>query len=226
MQNDKFVSTISHEIKNSLTPIMLACQLLLNDKDATVNQKQKERIEDIMSNCDRLSELLSDLNDIKKLDMNTLKLKIQDVEPDSLFEKIPVNLKDTVESKGAVLELKIKKSKTISCDPSRISQVITNIVKNAVDFIPKENGKIIISSDVTDDDQVLISIEDNGIGIPSKHHEIIFEKFHQLDTPKDISHQGTGLGLAICKGIIESHGGQIWVARDYTNGAKFNILLP
>ncbi|WP_428324119.1 sensor histidine kinase [Nitrosopumilus sp.] len=226
MQKDEFVSIISHEIKNSLTPIMLACQLLLTDKDATINQKQKERIEDIMSNCDRLSELLSDLNDVKKLDMGTMKLKIQDIESNSLFEKICVNLKDMVESRGVVLDINVKKSKTISCDVSRISQVITNIVKNAVDFVPKENGKIIISSDVADDGQTLISIEDNGIGIPEKHHGTVFEKFHQLVVPPEIKHKGTGLGLAICKGIIESHGGKIWVAKDYTNGAKFNILLP
>ena len=225
-QKDEFVSMVSHEIKNPLTPIILTCQLLLTGKDGPVTSKQKERIEQIMTSCDQLTALLSDLADIKKLDMDAMKLKIQDVEPDSLFEKIRVNVKDMVESRGATLEIKIKKSKTISCDASRISQVIVNIVKNAVDFIPEENGKIIISSDVTDDGQTLISIQDNGIGIAEEHHETVFEKFHQLVVPPEIKHKGTGLGLAICRGIIESHGGKIWVAKDYTNGAKFNILLP
>ena len=226
MQKDEFVSVISHEIKNSLTPIMLACQLLLTEKDGSVTQKQKERIEEIMSNCDQLSDVLSDLTDIKKLDRHTLKLKIQDIDSVLLFEKISANVKDMVKSRKAVLEIKIKKSKTISCDVSRISQVIVNIVKNAVDFIPQENGKITISSDVTDNDQTLISIEDNGIGIPAEHHETVFEQFRQLDVPPEIKHKGTGLGLAICRGIIESHGGKIWIEKDYSNGTKFNILLP
>lgn len=72
----------------------------------------------------------------------------------------------------------------------------------------------------------MISVEDNGIGIPEKYHDTIFDKFQQLDTPKDISHEGTGLGLAICKGIVESHGEQIWIAKNYTHGARLEILFP
>ncbi|ABX12816.1 porin PorA family protein [Nitrosopumilus maritimus] len=225
-QKDELVSMVSHEIKNPLTPIILACQLLLTEKEGPLTQKQKHRIKQILVNSNQVTALLSDLSDIKTLDRNDMNLRKEDVNVDILLKKIIPNLKDMVESRGAVLELKVKKSKTISCDAARISQVVTNIVKNAVDFVPTTNGKIVISSDVTDDGQTLISIEDNGIGIPEEHHETVFEKFHQLDTPKDISHQGTGLGLAICKGIVESHGGKIWVAKDYTGGAKFNILLP
>ena len=225
-QKDEFVSMVSHEIKNPLTPIILACQLLLTGKDGPLTLKQKERVDQIMTSTDQLNALLSDLTDIKKLDMHALKLNMQDTDLTVLFEKIRVNVKDMVESRGAVLEINVKKSKTISCDASRISQVIVNIVKNAVDFIPEKNGKIVISSDVTDEGQTLISIEDNGIGIPKEHHEIVFEKFHQLVVPPEIKHKGTGLGLAICRGIIESHGGKIWIAKDYTIGAKFNILLP
>lgn len=225
-QKDELVSMVSHEIKNPLTPIILACQLLLTEKEGPLTQKQKRRLEQILVNSNQVTGLLSDLSDIKTLDRNDMRLQKEDVDTTTLLNKVIGNLKDTVESKGAVLELKVKKSKTISCDPTRISQVITNIVKNAVDFIPKENGRITISSDVDTKDQTLISIEDNGIGIPREHHETVFEKFHQLEVPPEIKHKGTGLGLAICKGIIESHGGQIWVAKDYTDGAKFNILLP
>jgi len=225
-QKDELVLMVSHEIKNPLTPIILGCQLLLTQRECPLTQKQKRRIEQILTSSEQVHTLLSDLSDIKKLDRAAMSLNKEDVDTKILLNKIATNLKDMVESKNATLELNIKKSKTISCDSSRISQVIANIVKNAVDFIPKENGRITISSDVDAKGQTLISIEDNGIGIPREHHDSIFEKFHQLDTSKDIKHEGTGLGLAICNGIIESHGGQIWIAKNYAHGARFEILLP
>ena len=225
-QKDELVSMVSHEIKNPLTPINLACQLLLAEKDGPLTVKQKQRIEQILSSSKQVNTLLSDLSDIKKLDRHVMKLDSQEVDTALLLNKIAADVKDMVESRGATIEVKVQKSKKVSCDASRISQVIINIVKNAIDFIPKENGKIAITSDIDDAGQTLISVEDNGIGIPEKYHESVFDKFHQLDTPSDISHEGTGLGLAICKGIVESHGGKIWIAKDYAYGAKFNILLP
>ena len=225
-QKDELVSMVSHEIKNPLTPILLTCQLLLAQKDGPLTLKQKQRIEQIMTSSEHVNDLLSDFSDLKKLDRKNMKLSKQEVDPVVLLNKIITSMKDSVESHGARLELKIKKSKKISCDSKRISQVISNIIKNAVDFIPKDTGRITVSLDVDNKGQTLISIEDNGIGIPREHHDSVFEKFHQLDTPEGIDHEGTGLGLAICKGIIEAHGGQIWIAKNYTHGARFEILLP
>ena len=225
-QKDEMVSMVSHEIKNPLTPILLACQLLIAQRDGPLTNKQKQRIEQIMSSAEQVNSLLSDLSDVKKLDRDAMKLDKKEIDTATLLTSISSNVKDMVESKGARLELNLKKSKTISCDTSRISQVIINIVKNAVDFIPKENGRITLTCDVDNKGRTLIGIEDNGIGIPREYHDSIFEKFQQIDTPEDITHEGTGLGLAICKGIIESHGGQIWIAKNYTHGARFEILLP
>ena len=225
-QKDEMVSMVSHEIKNPLTPILLACQLLIAQRDGPLTNKQKQRIEQIMSSAEQVNSLLSDLSDVKKLDRDAMKLDKKEIDTATLLTSISSNVKDMVESKGARLELNLKKSKTISCDTSRISQVIINIVKNAVDFIPKENGRITLTCDVDNKGRTLIGIEDNGIGIPREYHDSIFEKFQQIDTPEDITHEGTGLGLAICKGIIESHGGQIWIAKNYTHGTRFEILLP
>ena len=225
-QKDELVSMVSHEIKNPLTPINLACQLLLSERDGPLTEKQRQRIEQILGSSEQVNALLSDLSDIKKLDRDAMKLNKKDVDIATLLTNISTNVKDMVESNGGRLELNLKKSKTISCDTSRISQVIVNIVKNAIDFIPKENGRITLSCDVDNKGRTLIGIEDNGIGIPREYHDSIFEKFQQIDTPEDIIHEGTGLGLAICKGIIESHGGQIWIAKNYTKGARFEILLP
>ena len=225
-QKDEFVSMVSHEIKNPLTPILLACHLLLEQKDGPLTLKQKQRIEQILTSSEQVNDLLSDFSDLKKLDRKNMKLSKQEVDPVILLNKIVTSMKDSVESHGARLELNINKSKKISCDSKRISQVISNIINNAVDFIPKDTGRITVSLDVDNQGQTLIGIEDNGIGIPREYHDSVFEKFQQLNTPEGITHEGTGLGLAICKGIIEAHGGQIWVAKNYTHGARFEILLP
>jgi signal transduction histidine kinase len=116
----------------------------------------------------------------------------------------------------------------VLCDGERIEQVIANLVKNSVDFVPKSGGRITIraETDVTSQ-TVTFTVEDNGIGIPPEKMDNLFKSFYQVDTSMARKHGGTGLGLVICKGIIESHGGKIWIDRNYTQGTsiKFTLLV-
>ncbi|MFB5622661.1 MAG: sensor histidine kinase, partial [Nitrosarchaeum sp.] len=95
---------------------------------------------------------------------------------------------------------------------------------NAIDFVPAKKGKIIITAE-QHHQETLIIVEDNGIGIPSNDAEIIFDKFQQL-VNLNIKHEGTGLGLTVCRGIVEAHGGKIWLDTEYRNGARFVFSLP
>ncbi len=111
---------------------------------------------------------------------------------------------------------------------------MANLVKNSVDFVPEKGGKITIRVEKVEMDHenngnpnhVAFTIEDNGPGIPLEKIDNLFKKFYQIDTSLTRKHGGTGLGLAICKGIIESHGGKIWVDRDYTDGTSIKFTLP
>jgi signal transduction histidine kinase len=128
---------------------------------------------------------------------------------------------------GKQIDLKsdIKISGTINCDTNRIHQVFANLIKNAIDFVPEKDGKIIIRAEDYKSD-VLFTVEDNGKGFPLDEIDGMFHKFYQIDKSPTRKHGGTGLGLAICKGIIELHDGKIWIDKNYTNGAAVKFTIP
>lgn len=126
----------------------------------------------------------------------------------------------------------------IRCDPQRINQVLGNLIKNSIDFVPADNGNINVRVEYYNDPnetnqkttnnntKIVITVEDNGPGIPHDKIDSMFKKFYQIDTSLTRKHGGTGLGLVICKGIVESHGGNIWIDRDFKGGASFKFTLP
>ena len=125
----------------------------------------------------------------------------------------------------------------ISCDALRVRQVLVNLMRNAVDFVPASGGQIKI---ILDDDNfdakanrsrdvsppVLFSVADNGPGIPADKQGNLFKKFYQVSPGVTRRHGGTGLGLTICKEIVEMHGGRIWYDSSYKDGACFRFSLP
>ena len=133
-----------------------------------------------------------------------------------------------------ISEINTKSGDKVYCDEERIEQVLSNLIKNSIDFVPKKEGKIIIRVD--EDNQVrdinnnemasnlVFTVEDNGKGIPDDKIDSLFNKFYQMDSSATRKHSGTGLGLVICKGIIEAHGGKIWINRDSRWGPLLNLL--
>lgn len=222
---DELVSMLSHEIKNPLTPIMSMCNLLLLEKDGELNEKQRERIHVILKNSTVLNELLSDFSTVKTLDLDKIPLLKIEVDVKNYLETVLESVRPFAAEKNVKLNLNLDKSWKMNCDQKRISQVLSNLVKNATDFVPQGRGEITISAELTKNGTI-ISVADNGIGIPSSDAEIIFDKFRQLTFPSYIQHEGTGLGLSICKGIVEAHGGRIWLDKSYDSGARLQFLIP
>ena len=125
------------------------------------------------------------------------------------------------------------KQGAVFCDPNRIDQVLSNLIKNSIDFVPDNGiGKIIVRAQKDDSDSsnninmILFTVEDNGIGINPEKAGKLFQKFYQIDTGPTRKHAGTGLGLVICRGIIEAHGGKIWVDKNRRIGAAIKFTLP
>lgn len=222
---DELVSMLSHEIKNPLTPIQMMSKILLMEKDGTLNDAQKKRIQVILQNTNVLVELLSDFSDVKRLDLDQIELSKSQVDLKEYLASVIESVRPFTGDKNISLTLDLDKTWEIVCDQKRISQVISNLVKNAIDFVPENNGKIVISANRTPEGTE-ISVQDNGIGIAVEDSEIIFERFKQLTNPKNVKHDGSGLGLSVCKGIIESHGGQIWLDKEFDEGSRFKFLIP
>lgn len=240
---DEFISMVSHELKTPIMPIKLYSDMLLKPEFmGELNQKQNKAIETISKSVERLQILINDMLDVHRLEIGRFNLSKTSVGVREMIDQIMSSMLPIAQAKNIELVSQIMAGGDIICDPNRIEQVIFNLVKNAVDFVPEDHGKITVSvedykyekingdnsSNVADhpDSYLLFAVEDNGIGLPPGKSDDLFKKFYQIDTTVSRKHGGTGLGLAICKGIVEAHGGKIWFDKEYTAGTRFKFIIP
>jgi len=224
LAKDEFLAMITHELKTPLVPIQGYSDILLNEHLGGLNQQQKDRLSIIKSSSETLLGIISDLLDVQKLEIGKLRMKKEDS-----------NIKDSItKSVNAILPQAEKNNIQLTAtanncviyhDPERIKQVLTNLIKNAIIAVEPKNGRIEVSMEETHDD-VKIYVKDNGIGIPQDKQTDLFKKFYQVDTTLTRERGGSGLGLAICKGIIDNHGGEIFVQSEEGKGSTFIFSIP
>jgi K+-sensing histidine kinase KdpD len=220
---DDFFSMIVHELRSPLTIIKGTSDMLIKKGDTFEKEQNRTMLAQIRDDSTRLLNLVSDLLDsakieagkitiIKKMaDINKLILKqVTDFMPIALEKKITLSV-DTDSRIGV-----------FNFDGDRIEQVLTNLISNALKFT--SDGSIHVSSKLIED-FVEVSIADTGQGIDDEEKQKLFNKYMQLHEPKT-KEKGTGLGLVISKGIVEAHGGQIWVSDNKPHGSVFRFKLP
>ena len=235
---EEFLSMISHELKTPLTPLKMYAEMLLKIRSmGELNEKQLKAMKMILRSISQLELLVNDIFDVYKLDIGKLQLNKKVVQVASLVKENMSELGLLMRDKEIQFNAEIippSEKVNVLCDPRRIGQVLANLIKNSVDFVPDKGGRITIRTEAgyskqTNDgnsNYVVFTIEDNGSGIPFEKIINLFKKFYQVDTSTKRKHGGTGLGLAICKGIVEGHGGKIWVDTKHTQGAMIKFTLP
>jgi signal transduction histidine kinase len=221
-----FVSIVSHELRTPLAAIKGAVDNLLDGIGGDLGKIQQECLMISKRNIDRLSRLINDLLDISRIEAGKIQINKQSVEISSIIKDILFFFKEIVEQKGVLLEAYIDENlPKVSMDPDKITQVITNLVGNAFKFTPrggKINVRVFLSGDF-----LQVEVIDSGSGIGRQDLEKVFEKFYQVSRPESAGvYKGTGLGLPISKGIVEKHGGKIWVESELGKGSKFSFTLP
>ena len=231
LAKEEFISMVSHELKTPLTPLKMYVEMFLkSNRLGGLNEKQLKAMKMIHSSVSKLELLINDIFDVYKLDIGRLKLSKKPIEVTSLVLENISELEPITKDKQIQLNAKIippADSVNVLCDSKRIEQVISNLVKNSVDFVPEKGGKITIRAEADETTQnVIFTVEDNGIGIPIEKMDNLFKTFYQVDTTLARKHGGTGLGLVICKGIIEDHGGKIWIDRNFIGGTSIKFTLP
>lgn len=225
-QKEEFASMVTHELKSPLTPIIGWCQTLKNPKlIGQLNSKQFNAVDIIQKNAKRLLQLVGDILDVQKLDLNRMKFDSQPIDVDDLLNYMHNNLQNIMAQKNINHINSTTEQLTVRSDRNRIEQVLNNLILNAVDFVPSEGGKIEYGAQ-SKGDEILFYVKDNGIGIPPEKQKNLFRKFYQIDTSVTRKHGGSGLGLALSKGIIESLGGKIWVESELGKGASFYFTIP
>ena len=223
---DEFMAMITHELKTPLAPIKGYADILLSEALGSLNATQKERLEIIRSSANSLLKLISDILDSQKIELGQLVLHKEILSLSQIINETIDKMRPSADRKGIIITKDLASALFCSCDKIRIEQVLSNIIANALDFISKDTGKILIKSYRASNDAKII-IKDNGVGISKSDLEQIFVKFYQVDTKLTREHGGTGLGLSVCKGIIENHGGKIWAESEGKGkGTEVHILLP
>jgi PAS domain S-box-containing protein len=228
---DSFLSTVSHELRTPLTSIKSFSEILLAyDED---RKTQKEFLNIIKEESDRLTRLINDFLDLSKIESGRMQWETAGL---SVTEVIKTAINAT-QALAAEAKLKIKVEVSpglpkVMSDNDRLVQVVTNLLSNAIKFTP-EGGNIGVKAQLLEGgkakkkaDMVLVSVTDNGIGIDPKDRQAIFDKFKQVGNTLTDKPKGTGLGLPICKEIVEHYGGKIWVESELGKGSTFFFTLP
>ena len=223
---EEFGSMITHELKTPLVPIKGYCKMLIDpDIFGELNEDQKEAVEEIHINASRLESLITDILDAQKLDLNKMVFNKKECNVFELMNRIEKDMTHFTKLKKINFVNSTQDEKIILIsDENRIIQVVENLVKNAVDFVPAETGRIEIDAKL-DNDSIIFHVKDNGVGIPDEKQKSLFKKFYQTDTSQTRTHGGTGLGLAICKGLVEGMGGEIGVQSKVGVGSDFYFSI-
>jgi K+-sensing histidine kinase KdpD len=221
----KFLAMISHELRTPLTSIKGFSTTLLADDVEWDPENQRDFIETISSEADKLTELVEQLLNLSRLEAGAIRIAPGPVEWNQILLTSQAQLNSLTVNHHLVLEETESDFPLLNVDMMRISQVITNLVSNAVKYSP-QNTIITIAAQRLSDQFVKVQVMDEGMGIPREAHSRVFEAFQQLDREK-AGTQGAGLGLAICRGLIEAHGGRIWVDDDHSGvGTTMSFTLP
>lgn len=224
----EFSAMVTHELKTPLVPIVGYTSLFLNDKLGELTDAQKQKIEAIFRNAQRLTKLVQDILDMRKLELGAMTMNMQEVHCLELIKSATDILRPKADSKHVSLSYSVSGNTEllkVNCDEHRIIQVLTNLLDNALNFVQENIGRIEVVATATNS-EVTISVVDNGSGIPSKKQAKLFTKFYQADTSLTRRTSGAGLGLAISKNIIEAHLGRIWLESEEGKGSIFSFSLP
>ncbi len=220
----EFLSITSHELRSPMTPMKAQLQMIQEGYFGKLNKKQKESLEIITRNSDRLDNIIVDFLEISRIEAARLKFNFKETDISQIIDETTKFMEGFAKEKNISLVINVDKIPIIEVDPDRLSQVLRNLVNNAIKF-SEENSKIEIDAKLKED-HILFSVRDYGCGLTSENQIRIFEPFFQVESSSRRKHGGTGLGLAICRGIVEAQKGKIWVESKQDKGSKFSFTIP
>ena len=221
-----FVSNVSHELRTPLTSVKSYLEAL--DEGALSEPVAPDFIKVSLDETNRMMRMVTDLLHLSRIDNATSHLDVELINFTAFITFI-LNRFDQIRGQDEEKKYELVRdypitSVWIEIDTDKMTQVIDNILNNAIKYSP-DGGKITVTMKTTDD-QMILSISDQGLGIPKQDLPRIFDRFYRVDRARSRAQGGTGLGLAIAKEIIKQHKGFIWAKSEYDKGSTFTIVLP
>ena len=218
----QLIGDVAHELRTPLSTIKASMEGLIDG----VLPAQIEIYQQVHREADRMQRLVNDLQELSRVEAGGFEMERQDVRIDASIETARTRLERQYIEKGVALEVEIEPNlPLIHADENRIGQVLLNLLGNALQYTPPK-GKVCVRA-ARSKDEILIRIQDTGIGIPLEHLPHIFSRFYRVDKSRSRASGGSGIGLTIAKHIVEAHGGHIWAeSPGKDKGSTFSFTLP
>jgi PAS domain S-box-containing protein len=217
---DEVVAVVSHDLRNPLSTIQLAAELML--EVPLPEEKRKEQLSIIHRSSIRMGRLIEDLLDVARIEAGGLAVETEPQMVGPILEEVEALSQALVEERGLELVWHLDgELPPVEADRDRVLQIFSNLVGNAIRFTP--SGGTITLRAALSEAEVVFSVSDTGAGIPEEDREHLFDRFWQ---PRRAYRKGAGLGLAIVKGIVDAHGGKVWAESESGEGSTFHFTLP
>ncbi|HKI44451.1 MAG TPA: ATP-binding protein [Balneolales bacterium] len=217
-----FLATVSHELKTPISSINLTLKLLKDRKIGDLNEEQEKLISSVKQDTDRLNAFVKELLDFSQVESGNIRLNLAHVDLKELVDYAAEALRRQLDNKDLTIDMNMPDEPvSIKADPEKTVWVLTNLIGNAIRYSPHSSTITIHVSQ--NEKEVLISVRDQGPGIPKEYQNQIFEKFVQVGGDM---RRGTGLGLAISKEFLQAQKGRIWLESEFGKGTTFTIALP
>jgi len=220
----EFLASMSHELRTPLHTILGFTELLEEEVDGPLNDRQKRFVTHVHQDAQHLLELINDILDLSKIEAGKMELRFDVFDARHAIEEVVVSLHGRAAAKNLNLENRVDPESAVKADRVRFKEIFYNLLSNAVKFT-LEGGRITIDS-FRNDSAIGFSVTDTGIGIAKREQASIFDKFYQVGSTTKGVREGTGLGLAITKQLVEMHGGGLSVESEPGKGSTFSFTLP
>jgi signal transduction histidine kinase len=217
----EFVAIVSHEFRTPLTGIQGFSEMM-RDEDLTLAEL-KEYAADINKDARRLNRLVNEMLDLSRMESGRLQLSLEKLDLNTIVQEVVGTTQSTAPKHEFTLRLDATLPK-LSADRDKITQVVTNLVSNAVKYAP-DGGEIVVMTRA-EGNQAHLMVADNGVGMPKDMLELVFEPYSRIETGPARQIRGTGLGLPIARQIIKLHGGRVWADSVEGKGSTFHCLIP
>ncbi|MEO8099720.1 MAG: ATP-binding protein [Acidobacteriota bacterium] len=220
----EFLASMSHELRTPLHTIIGFSELLGEQIQGPLNEKQQRFVNHIHKDSLHLLALINDILDLSKIESGRLALRLETFDFSAVAAESLAFVRTPAEEKSLRIETSLGQPIAMTADRLRVKQILVNLLSNAVKFTPEQGGVHLAAR--VEMGALTVSVTDTGVGIPRSEHENIFDKFHQVGATTKGVREGTGLGLAITKQLVEEHGGTITVASEPGRGSCFTFTLP
>lgn len=222
----EFMSIATHELKNPINVLIGYAQLLNDEVYGPLNSRQREAVTTVERQAQALNRLVRRLLDVSRFEAGGVSLEIRDINLEQMLRDLHQGFHVLAGERGIALDLDLQTSlpRTVEWDGDRVTEMLGNLIANALNFTPRGGRVTIAAAHV--DSRVQLQVRDTGVGISAEQLPHVFEKFYQARNQKAARAKGSGLGLAISKEIVEAHGGSIVADSAQGSGTVFTIMLP